>query len=170
MLAIAAAKQHIARGSFLSRNSIENRARCSSLLTSGTCHQRGCNTKSPLFKISTRTAYNTLVLNIGDWLSLAEVGQASCITNGLPIAKKYVLLLCGVETTHASHSGRALRYNYAYKGDIYSSLFSPTDDAFRQHIRHQLPIPYVMFILIQLLAYMSVFLVWFTYVGWQNHK
>ena len=50
-----------------------------------------CDTTSSLFKIGKRTAYNTLVVNI------AELIQSSDVTNGLPTATKYALLLYGVK-------------------------------------------------------------------------
>ena len=55
----------------------------------------GCDTTSSLFKIGKRTAYNTLVVNIADMLSLAELSQSSDVTNGLPTATKYALRLYG---------------------------------------------------------------------------
>ena len=57
----------------------------------------GCDTTSSLFKIGKRTAYNTLVVNIADMLSLGELSQSSDVTNGLPTATKYALLLYGVK-------------------------------------------------------------------------
>ena len=57
----------------------------------------GCDTTSSLFNIGNRTAYNTLVVNIAHMLYLAELGQSSDVTNGLPTATKYALLLYGVK-------------------------------------------------------------------------
>ena len=94
----------------------------------------GCDTTSSLFKIGKRTAYNTLVVNIADMLSLAELGQSSDVTKGLPTATKYALLLYGVKGRSCQSLNR-LRYNYAGKSDKSASLFPPTDDAFEQHIR-----------------------------------
>ena len=94
----------------------------------------GCDTTSSLFKIGKRTAYNTLVVNIADMLSLAELGQSSYVTNGLPTATKYALLLYGVKGRSCQSLNR-LRYNYACKSDKSASLFPPIDDAFEQHIR-----------------------------------
>ena len=56
-----------------------------------------CDTTSSLFKIGKRTAYNTLVVNIADMLSLAWLIKSSDVTNGLPTATKYALLLYGVK-------------------------------------------------------------------------
>ncbi len=115
------------------RNNIENWARCFDLLT--TSHAiSGYDTTSSLFKISKRTAYNTLVANIADMLSLAELGQSCDVTNAFPTATKYALLLYGVKG-RSSQSLNRLRYNYACKSDKSASLFPPTDDAFEQHIR-----------------------------------
>ena len=94
----------------------------------------GCDTTSSLFKIGKRTAYNTLVVNIADMLSLAELGQSSDVTKGLPTATKYALLLYGVKGRSCQSLNR-LRYNYACKSDKSASLFPPTDDAFEQHLR-----------------------------------
>ena len=94
----------------------------------------GCDTTSSLFKIRKRTAYNTLVVNIADMLSLAELGQSSDVINGLPTATKYALLLYGVKGVSCQSLNR-LRYNYACKSDKSAYLFPPTDDAFEQHIR-----------------------------------
>ena len=71
---------------------------------------------SSLFKIGKRTAYNKLVVNIADMLSLAELGQSSDVTNGLPTAAMYVLLLYGVKG-RSSQSLNRLRYNYACNSD-----------------------------------------------------
>ena len=102
----------------------------------------GCDTTSSLFKISKRTAYSTLVVNIADKLSLAELGQSSDVTNAFPTATKYALLLYGVKGRSCQSLNR-LRYNYACKSDTSASLFPPTDDAFEQHIRRcQLPSGY----------------------------
>ena len=90
--------------------------------------------RTSLFKISKRTAYNTLVANIADMLSLAELGQSSDVTNACPTATKYALLLYGVKGRSCQSLNR-LRYNYACKSDKSASLFPPTDDAFEQHIR-----------------------------------
>ena len=95
---------------------------------------RACDTTSPLFKIGKRTAYNTLVVNIADMLSLAELSQCSDVTNGHPTATKYALLLYGVKGRSCQSLNR-LCYNYACKSDTSASLFPTTDDAFEQHIR-----------------------------------
>ena len=103
----------------------------------------GCDTTSSLFKIRKRTAYSTLVVNIADMLSLAELGQSSDVTNAFPTATKYALLLYGVKGRSCQSLNR-LRYNYACKSDKSASLFPPTDDAFEQHIRRcQLPSGYI---------------------------
>ena len=94
----------------------------------------GYDTTSSLFKISKRTAYNTLVATIADMLSLAELGQSCDVTNAFPTATKYALLLYGVKGRSCQSLNR-LRYNYACKSDKSASLFPPTDDAFEQHIR-----------------------------------
>ncbi len=94
----------------------------------------GYDTTSSLFKISKRTAYNTLVATIADMLSLAELGQCGDVANGLPTATKYALLLYGVKGRSCQSLNR-LRYNYAFKSDTSASIFPPTDDAFEQHIR-----------------------------------
>ena len=99
----------------------------------------GCDTTSSLFKIGKRTAYNTLVVNIADMLTLAELGQSSDVTNGLPTATKYALLLYGVKGRSRQSLNR-LRYNYACKSDTSASHFPPTDETFEQHIKtSQLP-------------------------------
>ena len=97
----------------------------------------GCDTTSSLFKIGKRTAYNTLVVNIADMLSLAELGQSSDVTNAFPTATKYALLLYGVKGRSCQSLNR-LRYNsyYACTSDTSASLFPPTDDAFERQIRH----------------------------------
>ena len=103
----------------------------------------GCDTTSSLFKISKRTAYSTLVVNIADMLPLAELCQSSDVTNAFPTATKYALLLHGVKGRSCQSLNR-LRYNYACKSDKSASLFPPTDDAFEQHIRPcQLPSGYM---------------------------
>ena len=94
----------------------------------------GCGTMSSLIKIGKRTAYNTLVVNVADMLSLAELGQSSDVTNGLPTATKYALLQYGVKGGSRKCLNR-LRYIYACKSDKSASLFPPTDDAFEQHIK-----------------------------------
>ena len=94
----------------------------------------GCDTTSSLFNIGRRTAYNMLVVNIAGMLSLAELCQYSDVTNGLPTATKYVLLLYGVKGISCQSLNR-LSYNYAWKSDKSASLFPPTDDAVEQHIR-----------------------------------
>ena len=94
----------------------------------------GCYTTSSLFKIGKRTAYNTLVVNIADMLSLAELGQSSDVTNAFPTATKYAVLLYGVKG-RSCQSLNPLRYNYVCKSDKSASLFPPTDDAFERHIR-----------------------------------
>ena len=94
----------------------------------------GCDTTSSLFKIGKRTAYNTLVVNIADMMSLAELSQSSDVTNGLPTATKYAFLLHGVKCRSCQSLNR-LRHNYACKSDKSASLFPPTDDAFERHIR-----------------------------------
>ena len=94
----------------------------------------GCDTTSSLFNIGKRTAYNTLVVNITDMLYLAELSQSSDVTNGLPTATKYVLLLYEVKGRSCQSLNR-LCYNYACKSDKSASLFPPTYDAFEQHIR-----------------------------------
>ena len=94
----------------------------------------GCDTTASLFKIGKRTAYNTLVVDIADMLYLAELIQSSDVTNGLPTATKYALLLYGVKGRSCQSLNR-LRYNYACKSDTSASLFRPTDDAFEQHTR-----------------------------------
>ena len=94
----------------------------------------GCDTTTSLFKTCKRTAYNTLVVNIADMLSLAELGQSSDVTNGLPTETKYALLLYGVKGKSCQSLNR-LRYNYACRSDTSASLFPPIDDAFEQHIR-----------------------------------
>ena len=82
-----------------------------------------CDTTSSLFKIGKRTAYNTLVVNIADMLSLAELIQSSDVTNGLPTATSYTLLLYGVKGRSCqSLNATTIRARYA-------SLFPPTDDA-----------------------------------------
>ena len=83
----------------------------------------GCDTTSSLFKIGKRTAYNTLVVNIADMPSLAELGQSSDVTKGLPTATKYALLLYGVKGRSCQSLNR-LRYNYACKSDKSASLAS----------------------------------------------
>ena len=99
----------------------------------------GCDTTSSLFKIGKRTAYNMLVVNIADMLTLAKLGQSSDVTNGLPTATKYALLLYGVKGRSYQSLNR-LRYNYACKSDKSASHFQPTDDTFEQHIKtRQLP-------------------------------
>jgi len=75
------------------------------------------------------------VVNIGDLLSLAELDQSSDVTNELPTATKYVLLLYGAKG-NSCQSLDQLRYNYACKSDKPASPFLPTDDAFQEHIRH----------------------------------
>ena len=67
-------------------------------------------------------------------LSLAELGQSSDVTNRLPTATKYALLLYGVKGRSCQSLNR-LRYNYACKSGKSASLFPPTDDAFEQHIK-----------------------------------
>ena len=105
------------------------------LLTCLTCYIS--DTRSPLFKIGKRIAYNMLVVNIGYLLSLAEVGQSSGVTNGLDTANKYMLLLYGVKI-NSSQSLNQLRYNYASKSDKSVSLFPPTDGTFQQYtIKYQ---------------------------------
>ena len=94
----------------------------------------GCDTTSSLFKMGKRTAYNTLVVNIADMLSLAELSQSSDVTNGLPPATKYALLPYGVKGRSWQSLNR-LRYNYACKSDTSASLIPPAEDAFEQHIR-----------------------------------
>ena len=94
----------------------------------------GCDTTSSLFKIGKRTAFSKLLLNIGDLLPLAQLGQSSDITNELPTATKYALLLYGSKS-NSCKSLDQLRYEYACKSDKSASLFPPTDDAFQQHIR-----------------------------------
>ena len=94
----------------------------------------GCDTTSSLIKIGKRTAYNTLVVDIADMLSLAELGQSSYVTNVLPTATKYAILLYGAKGRSRQSLNR-LRYNYACKSDKSASLFPPTDDAFEQHIK-----------------------------------
>ena len=113
-------------------------------ITSKAAHAiSGCDTTSSLFKISKRTAYSTLVVNIADMLSLAELGQSSDVTNAFPTATKYALLLYGMKGRSCQSLNR-LRYNYACKSDKSASLFPPTDDAFEQHIiRCQLPSGYI---------------------------
>ena len=64
----------------------------------------GCDTTSSLFKIGKRTAYSKLVLNIGDLMPLAELGQSSDVANELPTATKYALLLHGPRATQVSLS------------------------------------------------------------------
>ena len=91
----------------------------------------GCDTTSSLCKIGQRT---TLVVNIADMLSLAELGQYSDVINGNPTATKYGLLLYGVKGRSCQSLNR-LSYNYACKSDTYASPCQPTDDAFEQHIR-----------------------------------
>ena len=82
-----------------------------------------CDTTSSLFKIGKRTAYNTLVVNIADMPSLAELIQSSDVTNGLPTATKYALLLYGVKGRSCqSLNATTMRARSA-------SLFPPTDDA-----------------------------------------
>ena len=93
-----------------------------------------CDTISPLFKIGKRTTYNTLVVNIAEMPSLAELSQCSDVTNGHPTATKYALLLYGVKGISCQSLNR-LRYNYACKSDTSASLFPPTDGAFEQHTR-----------------------------------
>ena len=88
----------------------------------------GCDTTSSHFKISKRTAYSTLVVNITDMLSLAELGQSSDVTNAFPTATKYALLLYGVKGRSWQSLNR-LRYNYACMSDTSASVFPPTDDA-----------------------------------------
>ena len=83
----------------------------------------GCDTTTSLFSKCNRTAYNTLVVNIADMLSLAELGQSSDVTNGLPTATKYALLLYGVKGKSCQSLNR-LRYNYACKSDTSVSLSS----------------------------------------------
>ena len=114
------------------RNNIENWEDVSICLPASHAIS-GCDTSS-LFKIDKRTAYNTLVVNIADMPSLAELGQSSDVTNGLPTATKYALLLYGVKGRSCQSLNR-LRYNYACKSDKSASLFPPTDDSFEQHIR-----------------------------------
>ena len=81
------------------------------------------DTTSSLFKIGKRTAYNTLVVNIADMLSLAELIQSSDVTNGLHTATKYALLLYGVKGRSCqSLNATSMRARSA-------SLFPPTDDA-----------------------------------------
>ena len=94
----------------------------------------GCNATSSLFKIGKRTVYNTLVVNITEMLSLAELSQSSDVSNGLPTATKCALLLYGVKGRSYQSLNR-LRYNYACKSDKSASLFPPTYDVFEQHIR-----------------------------------
>ena len=94
----------------------------------------GCDTTSSLFNIGKRTAYNTLVVNIADMLSLTELGQSRDVTNGLPTAAKYARLLYRVKG-RSSQSLNRLSYTYACKSDTSVSLFPPTDDAFEQHIK-----------------------------------
>ena len=94
----------------------------------------GCDTTSSLFKIVKRTAYNTLVVNIADMLSLAELGQSSDAKIAFPTATTYELLLYGVKGRSCQSLNR-LRYNYACKSDKSASLFPPTDNAFERHIR-----------------------------------
>ena len=115
------------------QNNIENWARCFDLLTSVTCYQRLRYNVTTL-QNTQGTAYNTLVVNIADMLSLAELGQSSDITNAFPTATKYALLLYDVKGRSCQSLNR-LRYNYACKCDKSAFLFPPTDDAFKQHIR-----------------------------------
>ena len=85
----------------------------------------GCVTASPLFKISKRTAYNTLVVNIADMLFLGELGQYSDVANGLTTATKYALLLYGVKGRSCQSLNR-LRYNYACRSVTSAYPFPPT--------------------------------------------
>ena len=74
------------------QNNIENWARCFDLLTSVTCYQR------LRYNVTTlQNTQGTLVVNIADMLSLAELGQSSDVTNAFPTATKYALLLYGVK-------------------------------------------------------------------------
>ena len=67
-------------------------------------------------------------------LSLAELGQSSDVTNGLPTATKHALLLYEVKSRSWQSLNR-LRYNYACKSDKSASLFPPTDGTFQQYTR-----------------------------------
>jgi len=93
----------------------------------------GCDTTSSLYKIGKRTAYNKLLLHIGDLLPLTQLGQCSDVSNALPTATKYVLLMYGSKS-QSCQSLNQLCY-YACKSDKAASLFPPTDDAFKQHMR-----------------------------------
>ena len=110
---------------YFQKHSIKNMAIYLALPANHMLHQR-LRYKSPLFKISKRIAYNMLVIKVGDLVFLAEVGQFSGVTNGLPIAKKYVLL-CG-EKSNSCQSHNQLRYNYACSmSDTSASLLIPAN-------------------------------------------
>lgn len=73
-----------------------NWAGCWTLICLPAAHAiSGCDTTSSLFKIGKRTAYSTLPSNIEDLISLAHLGQSGDISNELPTAKEYALLLYG---------------------------------------------------------------------------
>ena len=94
------------------------------LLTTLTCYISGCEPKSSLFKIGKQTVYNMLVVNIGDSLSLAEVGQSS--GNQWTSQCREVCAATVWIEGNSCQSLNLLCYNYVCKSDKSASLYPPT--------------------------------------------
>lgn len=92
----------------------------------------GCDTTSSLFKVGKRTAYSKLKQNIGHLAPLSTLGQTKDIANVISTATQYAILLYGSKSCRTLDQ---LRYVYACTSDKPASLFPPTDDAFKQHLK-----------------------------------
>ena len=94
------------------------------LVTTLTCYISVCDPTPSLFKIGKQTVYNMVMVNIGDLLTLAEVGQSS--GNQWTYHCREVCVATVWIEGNSCQSLNLLCYNYACKSDTSASLYPPT--------------------------------------------